>query len=71
MCEADAYLVREDGFEELLLKAVDKLTVEGDTVQLVDVFGRQERLRARVKALALVDHKILLEKTEKPSCAHE
>ncbi|MDP2870921.1 MAG: CooT family nickel-binding protein [Bacillota bacterium] len=66
MCEANAYLVREDGSEELLLKAVDKLTIDGDTVYLVDVFGRQERLRARVRSLALVDHKILLERTETP-----
>ncbi len=66
MCEANAYLVREDGSEELLLKAVDKLTIDGDTVHLVDVFGRQERLRARVRSLALVDHKILLERTETP-----
>ena len=62
MCEANAYLVKEDGHEELLLESVDKLTVEGDLVQLVDVFGRQERLRARIRALALVDHKILLER---------
>lgn len=66
MCEANAYLVREDGSEELVLKAVDKLTIEGDTVHLVDVFGRQERVRARVMTLALVDHKILLERMEKP-----
>ena len=62
MCEANAYLVTEDGQEELLLEAVDKLNVEGETIRLVNIFGRQEIVRARIKALALVDHRIVLEK---------
>lgn len=62
MCEASAYLVDKDGREQLFLKSVDKLTVDGGRVYLVDIFGRQEQLRARIKSLALVDHKILLER---------
>lgn len=60
MCEAAAYVLQE-GREELLMESVDLLESEGDQVRLVDIFGEEKRFRARIKALSLVDHKILLE----------
>ena len=60
MCEASAYIIKE-GREELVLKDVDKLENEDGQISLVNIFGDQKRLKARLKALSLVDHKIILE----------
>jgi predicted RNA-binding protein len=62
MCEANAYLVGEDGKETLLLEAVDKVFPQDNNLILESIFGERRILKARVKELALVDHKILLEK---------
>ncbi|MFC1868050.1 CooT family nickel-binding protein [Thermodesulfobacteriota bacterium] len=60
MCEATAYLLRE-GREEMLLESVDLLEFEDGQIKLVDIFGEEKRVKARVKILSLVDHKIILE----------
>lgn len=60
MCESSAYIIR-DGKEELVLESVDVLENEEDAVNLVNIFGEQKRLKARIKSLSLVDHKIILE----------
>ncbi|NVM23950.1 MAG: CooT family nickel-binding protein [Desulfobacterales bacterium] len=59
MCEANAYIIR-DGEEELIMEAVDKVEPENDGLRLVDIFGDQKFLRARIHALSLVNHKVLL-----------
>ena len=61
MCEANAYLV-EDGKEELLLEMVDKVVPQEDGLMLEDIFGRRKLVKARIVELALVDHRIVLEK---------
>ncbi len=60
MCEASAYIIK-DGQEELILESVDKLENEDGEINLVNIFGDQKRVRARLKALSLVEHKIILE----------
>lgn len=60
MCEAAAYLLR-DGQEELVLESVDELECEADGIKMVNIFGDRKKVRARIKALSLVDHKIILE----------
>lgn len=62
MCEANAYLVDELGNESLFLESVDKLTHEEDKLILENIFGERKIVRAKVKELALVEHKIILEK---------
>jgi predicted RNA-binding protein len=59
MCEANAYIIR-DGQEELVMEAVDKIEPEDDGLRLVNVFGDQKFLHARIDALSLVNHKIFL-----------
>ena len=59
MCEANAYLIRE-GQEELVMEAVDKIEPEDDGLRLVNVFGDQKFLHARIYALSLVNHKVFL-----------
>lgn len=63
MCEASAYLVK-DGKEELIFESVDELVDEGNEIHMVNIFGEQKRLKARIKSLSLVEHKIFLEQTE-------
>ncbi len=59
MCEANAYLI-EGQKEQLIMEAVDKVEPEEDGLRLVNIFGEQKFIRARIDALSLVDHKILL-----------
>jgi predicted RNA-binding protein len=60
MCESSAYIMK-DGKEELVLESVDVLENEENAINLVNIFGEQKRVRARIKSLSLVDHKIILE----------
>jgi predicted RNA-binding protein len=60
MCEASAFILR-DGQEELVLESVDILEQENGNIRLVNIFGEQKVLPARIKKLSLVDHKIILE----------
>ncbi|MEJ2726189.1 MAG: CooT family nickel-binding protein [Deltaproteobacteria bacterium] len=60
MCESSAYLL-EDGEETLLLESVDLLESLDGQVYIQSMFGEKRRLRARVKTLSLIDHKIILE----------
>jgi len=60
MCEANAYILRGDK-EELVLESVDRIVPQEDGLLLEDIFGKKKILRARIKEMALVDHKILLE----------
>lgn len=59
MCEANAYLLK-DGKEELILEAVDVLESEGEQVRVANIFGEQKVLKARIRSMSLVDHRILL-----------
>jgi predicted RNA-binding protein len=60
MCESNAYIMK-DGREELVLESVDVLENQEGQVKLVSMFGEEEKIKARVKTLSLVDHKIILE----------
>ena len=61
MCEANAYLVKE-GEEQLIMESVDLVEPEGDHAwRLVGIFGDQKTVRGRIKAMNLVEHKILFE----------
>lgn len=62
MCEANAYLFI-DGEEELYLERVDKLVPQSDgSLLLEDIFGQKKYIHAKIKEMALVDHKIILER---------
>lgn len=63
MCEANAYLIENDQ-KTLLMEAVDTVTPEGEGLSLVNIFGDQKFIRAKIHSLSLVEHKIYLEKTQ-------
>lgn len=64
MCEANVYLLDENGKERLFLESVDKIIPEGDELCLEDIFNRRRYIRARIKKMELVDHRIVLEKRD-------
>ncbi|MBL7178629.1 MAG: CooT family nickel-binding protein [Pseudomonadota bacterium] len=59
MCEANAYLIKGDD-KILVMEAVDTVEPEEDGIRLISIFGDQKFLKARIHALALVDHNIFL-----------
>jgi predicted RNA-binding protein len=62
MCEANAYLIKEEE-PELIMEAVDVIEPEEDGIKLVSIFGEQKFIRGRIYSLSLIDHKIYLQET--------
>lgn len=60
MCEANAYLIK-DGEEKIVMESVDILRPEEDGIYLQDIFGGQRTIKARIKEMNLVEHRIVLE----------
>ena len=61
MCEANAYLIKKDE-EQLIMESVDIMDSDGENIwRLVDIFGDQKTVKGRIKALNLVNHKIMFE----------
>ena len=60
MCESTAYLLK-NGKEEIILEDVDLFEAEEGQIKLVSIFGEEKKVKARIKTLSLVDHKIILE----------
>jgi predicted RNA-binding protein len=60
MCEANAY-IKNNGQEELFMESVDVIEPYEDGLKLVDIFGRQKFIKAKIKDMTLLNHRILLE----------
>lgn len=61
MCESDVYMLR-NGQEELLMEKVDRVIPgEDDTIFLENIFGERRVVKARLREMELVRHRILLE----------
>jgi predicted RNA-binding protein len=60
MCEAHAYLLAESG-QEKVMENVVSIRPDGEEIVLADLFGDQVRLKARIREIALIEHKIYLE----------
>ncbi len=61
MCEANAYIINKNGEECLFLEAVDSITETEGGLLLENIFCERKVFNGRIKALALVSHKIILE----------
>jgi predicted RNA-binding protein len=59
MCEANAYIIEEQE-TRLVMEAVDTVEPEEDGLRLVNIFGDQKFVKARIDSLSLVDHKVFL-----------
>jgi predicted RNA-binding protein len=62
MCEANVYLLEEDGESLLILESVDKIIPQSDGVFLENIFGQRKTINAKILEMALVDHKIILKR---------
>lgn len=60
MCEANAYLLRDDR-EELFMENIEILRPEGESVYILNIFGEQRWVKAHIKEMNLVQHRIVLE----------
>ncbi len=60
MCEANAFLLKE-GIENKVMENVDQLDVEGDEIRLINIFGEQKKIKARIVSYNGSDSRILLE----------
>ncbi|MBI5193430.1 MAG: CooT family nickel-binding protein [Nitrospirae bacterium] len=64
MCEASVYILKGDK-EELFLDSVDILEPqEGGKIYMRNLEGVQRVITAQIKRIRLVEHKIVIEKTE-------
>jgi predicted RNA-binding protein len=62
MCEASAFLISEDGKEDLYLKDVDIVRPEEGKLYLRDIFGEQKIIEAEIQEINLLNHRIVLKK---------
>jgi predicted RNA-binding protein len=60
MCESHAYLLKEDG-EELVMENVIDLTYEDGDLVITDLLGETKRLKAAIKEIRFMEHRIELE----------
>lgn len=60
MCESDVYLSGPDG-ERLLMKDAAGLSVEGEEIVVQGLLGEEKRVRARVRRVDLMRHRVILE----------
>ena len=61
MCEANAYIVNQEGQEDLLLADVDLIEPQDDgKIRLISIYGEQKVLDARIKSMSLVNHRVVL-----------
>ena len=60
MCQSSAYMDK-NGEKELVMEDVELFEAFEDQIRLVNIFGEEKKIKAKVKNLFLVDHKIVLE----------
>lgn len=61
MCEANVYLIDKQGNEKLILESVDKIVPVGGVIELENIFSQRKTLKAKIKEMALVEHRVVLE----------
>lgn len=62
MCEAKAYLKKENGLE-LFMEDVVSITPENSTLILKDILGHSKTIEGKIVEIGLLDHKVVLEIT--------
>jgi predicted RNA-binding protein len=59
MCEAHAYLLRNEN-EEKILESVDLVELEGETIKMVNIFGEQKTIRGKLTRYDSREGKIII-----------
>lgn len=60
MCQSSAFLVK-NGQEQLVMEDVSLVKPQGDELLLVGILGETKTVKAKIKELQLMEHRILLE----------
>lgn len=60
MCEAHAFILNQDK-EEMILENVDQVDIEGDEVRMINIFGEQKTIKAKIKSYNGTKNRIVLE----------
>lgn len=60
MCQSSVYIIR-NGKEDLVMEDVNLVKPQDGELLLVGMLGETKQLKARIKELQLMDHRILLE----------
>jgi len=60
MCEAHAYVLKNNR-EEKILESVDLVEFEDDQINLINIFGEQKSIRARLSSYDSREGKIIFE----------
>lgn len=61
MCESNVY-IREGNKEDLLMESVNIIRPEDGQIYLQSIFGEQKTVKAKIKELRLLEHKVILER---------
>jgi predicted RNA-binding protein len=61
MCESNVYMIDRNGEEKLVLESVDKIIPTDDSIFLENIFYQTKTVKAKIKEMALVEHRIILE----------
>lgn len=64
MCEANVYLLEDNGTEVLILDSVDRVIPNNDEILLENIYNERKIVKARIKEMELVNHRIILEKID-------
>jgi predicted RNA-binding protein len=63
VCEAVVFIDRGGDLEKVMDDVVE-LKPEGEKLLLVDVFGEQKLVSARISEVELMDHRVILRESE-------
>ncbi|MEN6463022.1 MAG: CooT family nickel-binding protein [Syntrophomonas sp.] len=71
MCEASVYIYR-DGQEELLMEKVDRVIPgEDHSIFLESIFGERKIVKAKIREMELVHHRIILDEIREQTTSQE
>lgn len=61
MCEANAYIIKNDK-EEIILESVDIIQpIKENEWFIKNIFGEQINIKGKIKYISLINHKIVFE----------
>lgn len=60
MCESNVYM-RKGKKEELVFENLANLHFDGDKMVMENLFGEQKTVKAEIKELRLMEHKIIIQ----------
>jgi predicted RNA-binding protein len=67
MCEANVYMLGNDGTTSLFFDSVDRVVpLEGGRILLENIYGERKTVTARIKWMELVDHRVVIGAKDTP-----